>query len=102
MREDALTTTHLICHRSGQIGTTLSITIRRCNCLLAEFIEGIRTNQRLYESLSKKSFRDGNTPMQYTAIFAGVNLDNFQMTNSDMFHIAAQEIKCEYSLEPPY
>ena len=27
--------------------------------------------------------------------------ENFQMKNSDNFHISAQNIDCEYSLEPP-
>ena len=27
--------------------------------------------------------------------------EKFQMKNSDMFHISAQNIDCEYSLEPP-
>ena len=27
--------------------------------------------------------------------------ENFQMKSSDIFHISAQSIDCEYSLEPP-
>ena len=27
--------------------------------------------------------------------------ENFQMKNSDIFHISAQNMDCEYSLEPP-
>ena len=27
--------------------------------------------------------------------------ENFQITNSDIFHISAQNIDCGYSLEPP-
>ena len=27
--------------------------------------------------------------------------ENFQMKNSDIFHISAQNIDCGYSLEPP-
>ena len=27
--------------------------------------------------------------------------ENFQIQNSDIFHISAQNIDCEYSLEPP-
>ena len=27
--------------------------------------------------------------------------ENFQVKNSDIFHISAQSIDCEYSLEPP-
>ena len=29
------------------------------------------------------------------------NNENFQIKNSDIFHISAQNIDCEYSLEPP-
>ena len=28
--------------------------------------------------------------------------ENFQIKNSDIFHISAQNIDCEYSLEPPH
>ena len=42
-----------------------------------------------------------NTPMQYTAIFHGCKNDNFQMKNSDVFLIFAQNIDCGYTLEPP-
>ena len=30
------------------------------------------------------------------------NIDNFQIKNSDIFHISAKNIDCEYSLEPPH
>ena len=42
-----------------------------------------------------------NTPMQYTAIFNGCKNNNFQMKNSDIFLIFAQNIDCLYTLEPP-
>ena len=29
------------------------------------------------------------------------NNENFQMKNSDIFHISAQNIDCGYSIEPP-
>ena len=35
---------------------------------------------------------NGNTPMQYTAIFHGYNNDNFHMKNCDIFLIFAQNI----------
>ena len=38
---------------------------------------------------------------KYTEIFTTKN-ENFQMKNSDNFHIFAQNIDCEYSLEPPH
>ena len=28
--------------------------------------------------------------------------ENFQIKNSDIFHISAQNLHCEYSLEPPW
>ena len=40
--------------------------------------------------------------MQYTAIFHGCKNDNFQMKNSDIFLIFAQNIDCGYTLEPPH
>ena len=50
----------------------------------------------------KKSLHYENTPMQYTAIFYGCKNDNFQMKNSDIFLIFAQNIDCGYTLEPPH
>ena len=37
---------------------------------------------------------------KYTEIFTTKN-ENFQIKNSDIFHISAQNIYCGYSLEPP-
>ena len=37
---------------------------------------------------------------KYTENFTTKN-ENFQMKNSDIFHISAQNIDCGYSLEPP-
>ena len=42
-----------------------------------------------------------NTSMQYTAIFHGCKIDNFQLNFFDYFHIFAQNIDCGYTLEPP-
>ena len=39
--------------------------------------------------------------MQYTEIFKVVKNENFQYKNSDIFLIFAQNIDCEYTLEPP-
>ena len=33
--------------------------------------------------------------------FNSKKTENFQMKNSDIFHISAQNIDCGYSLEPP-
>ena len=38
--------------------------------------------------------------MQYIAIFHGCKNYNFQMKNSDIFLIFAQNIDCGYTLEP--
>ena len=37
---------------------------------------------------------------KYTENFT-TKTENFQIKNSDIFHISAQNIDCEYSLEPP-
>ena len=42
-----------------------------------------------------------NTPIQICRKFHLQKLKNFQMKNSDIFHISAQNIDCRYSLEPP-
>ena len=42
-----------------------------------------------------------NTPIQIYWKFYNQKMDNFQIKNSDIFHIPAQNIDCEYSLEPP-
>ena len=38
--------------------------------------------------------------MQYNVIFHGCENDNFEMKKIDIFLIFAQNIDCEYSLEP--
>ena len=43
-----------------------------------------------------------NTTMQYTAIFHGCKKVNFQMKNTNIFLIFAQNIDCGYTLEPPH
>ena len=47
-----------------------------------------------------QQFRD-NMPMQYIVIFHGCKNDNFQMKNSDIFLIFAQNIDFGYTFEPP-
>ena len=39
--------------------------------------------------------------MQYTEIFLVLKIENFQLKNSDIFLIFAQNIDCGYTLEPP-
>ena len=38
---------------------------------------------------------------KYIENFTTKENENFQMNNSDIFHISAQNIVCRYSLEPP-
>ena len=42
-----------------------------------------------------------NTPIQIYGKFHLQKTENFQIKNSDIFHISAQNIDCGYSLEPP-
>ena len=42
-----------------------------------------------------------NTPIQIYWKFHHQNNENFQIKNSNIFHISAQNIDCGYSLEPP-
>ena len=42
-----------------------------------------------------------NTPIQIYWKFYNQKLANFQIKNSNIFHISAQNIDCGYSLEPP-
>ena len=51
---------------------------------------------------SDQSSLDENASMQYTAIFHGCKNVNFQMKNSNIFLIFAQNIDCGYTLEPPH
>ena len=40
-------------------------------------------------------------PIQIYGKFHLQKTENFQIKNSDIFHISAQNIDCEYSLKPP-
>ena len=42
-----------------------------------------------------------NMPIQTYWKFYNQKKENFQIKNSDIFHISAQNIDCGYSLEPP-
>ena len=46
------------------------------------------------------TFHNENTPIQIFRILPQKN-ENFQLKNSDIFLISAQNIDCRYSLEPP-
>ena len=47
------------------------------------------------------SYHYENTPIQIYWKFYSQKQENFQIKNSDIFHISAQNIDCGYSLEPP-
>ena len=42
-----------------------------------------------------------NKPIQIYWKFYHQKIESFQMKNSNIFHISAQNIDCGYSLEPP-
>ena len=44
---------------------------------------------------------DVKKPIQNSAIFKTVKIDNFHMKKCDIFLIFAQNINCGYTLEPP-
>ena len=49
-----------------------------------------------------KSHHYENTPIQMYWKFHHRKHENFQIKNSDIFHISTQNIDCGYSLEPPF
>ena len=51
--------------------------------------------------LLKSDLHYENMPIQIYWKFYNQKLENFQIKNSDTFHISAQNIHCGYSLEPP-
>ena len=53
-----------------------------------------------YVYIDFMTFHYENTPIQIYRKFHLQKLKNFQMKNSDIFHISAQNIDCGYSLEP--
>ena len=59
--------------------------------------------ERILDSQGSKTFLNHyeNTPIQLYWKFYHQNNENFQIKNSDIFHISAQNIDCGYSLEPP-
>ena len=50
---------------------------------------------------SASFFHYESTPIQIYRKFHPQKTENFQIKNSDIFHISAQNIDCGYSLEPP-
>ena len=53
------------------------------------------------EALQCEALHYKNKPVQILNILQPKK-ENFQIKNSDIFHISAQNIDCGYSLEPPY
>ena len=51
--------------------------------------------------LQSKSIHYKNIPIQIYWKFYHQKNENFQIKDSDIFHISAQNIDCGYSLEPP-
>ena len=51
---------------------------------------------------SLEIFHYENMLMLYTLIFHSCKNDNFQMKNCNIFLLFAQNIDCEYTLEPPH
>ena len=51
--------------------------------------------------IKNKNMHYENMPIQMYWKFYHQNMKNFQIKNSDIFHISAQNIDCGYSLEPP-
>ena len=52
------------------------------------------------DTITRKSHYE-NTPIQIYRKFHLQKTKNFQIKNSNIFHISAQNIDCGYSLEPP-
>ena len=67
-------------------------------------LSGISKNTifRMKSCYTYLTFHYENTSMRYTAIFHGCKNDNFQMKNSNIFLIFAQNIDCGYTLELPH
>ena len=73
--------------------------------------------QKRYNILDRIVFHDSNSESTLHPLASGSALrkhaysnilrilppknENFQIKNSDIFHISAQNINCRYSLEPP-
>ena len=66
-------------------------------------IEAIAISEAYVRFLAETKLSQPNTKtrlFKYIENFTTKN-ENFQMQNSDSFHISAQNIDCGYSLEPP-
>ena len=75
------------------------------NCRHAQRKQKNTTTLTLHTSsllLGNWSHHYENTPIQIYWTFYNQKRENFQIKNSDIFHITAQNIDCWYSLEPPH
>ena len=62
--------------------------------------KGLVKNKTFVKTYTKKQSITKTRLFKYTEIFTTKN-ESFQIRNSDIFHISAQNIDCGYSLEPP-
>ena len=69
-------------------------------CLLA--ITKLIRQSVIKQAYQGQCYHYENTPIQIHRKFHRKKTENFQIKNSDMFHISAQNIDCGYSLEPPW
>ena len=67
---------------------------RKCRSPQIELCGKIKSKRLPFETLRKHAYSS------ILKIFPPKN-ENFQIKNSDIFHISAQNINCGYSLEPP-
>ena len=81
-------------HRSRK---DISFLVRYCQ---SQLIFIIKNNTPSIKCLSKQYRITKTRLFKYTENFPTKN-ENFQIKNSDIFHIFAQNIDCGYSLEPP-
>ena len=58
-------------------------------------LKSVETNYRKQYNITKTRL------FKYIENFTTRKRENFQIKNSDIFHISAQNIDCGYSLEPP-
>ena len=61
----------------------------------------IKMLKLVYETLQLYEWYYGNMPIQIYWKFYHQKNETFQIKNSDIFHVSAQNIDCGYSLEPP-
>ena len=75
-----------------------------CNPMRYRHLESVERGGvmtvEIYWTISTKVHYE-NTPIQIYWKFYNQKRENFQIKNSDIFHISAQNIDCGYSLEPP-